>query len=209
MRHLLLLGDSTLDNSAYVPAGEAVISRLRSYLPKDAQASLLAQEGATIAGVGAQLAAAPADVTHLILSVGGNDALGHLSVLAEPAASVADALATLTSIRDNFAAEYQAMLEAVVGAGLPTAICTVYDALLPDLRERSLASTALTLLNDVITRAAVLHRLPLLDLRVMFSDDSYYANATEPSGAGSAKIAAAITELVAKHDFNGPTAVYA
>jgi len=46
--------------------------------------------------------------------------------------------------------------------------------------------------NDVILRAAFHWRLPVIDLRLICSEPSDYANPIEPSGSGGAKIARAI-----------------
>jgi hypothetical protein len=55
--------------------------------------------------------------------------------------------------------------------------------------------TALSLFNDIITRAAFAHRLPLIDLRLICNEEADYANPIEPSAKGGAKIAAAISRL--------------
>lgn len=49
---------------------------------------------------------------------------------------------------------------------------------------------------------AVLHGLPLIDLRLVCDDPADYANPIEPSEAGGRKIAAAIVRLVSEHDFH-------
>jgi hypothetical protein len=54
----------------------------------------------------------------------------------------------------------------------------------------------LAVFNDEISRAAFAHRLPLIDLRLICSDDADYANPIEPSAKGGAKIAGAIARLV-------------
>ena len=68
-------------------------------------------------------------------------------------------------------------------------------------QRRRLAATALTIFNDVITRAAFTPGLPLIDLRLICNEDADFANPIEPSVQGGAKIAAAIAALVAEHDF--------
>jgi hypothetical protein len=209
MQHVVLLGDSIFDNAAYVEPGDEVIEKLAKHLPDGVKGSLLARDGSVISQVDAQLACLPPNASHLVVSVGGNDALLYADVLVEPAGSVAEALAKLRTVRDRFRADYQAMLKTVAGRRLPTALCTIYDAQFPDLEQRELAAVALAMLNDVITRNAVARRLPLIDLRIMFSDSNDYANEIEPSGPGGEKIAAAIVKLLSQHDFGGPTAVYA
>jgi len=65
-----------------------------------------------------------------------------------------------------------------------------------------IAVTALTVFNDWIIRAAVMHGIPLLDLRFVCTEEGDYANPIEPSAQGGEKIAKAIAELV-EHDFDG------
>jgi hypothetical protein len=196
MRHVVLLGDSVFDNAAYVAGGPAVIEQLRERLPAGWRATLGAADGSVIAGIGRQLEALPADASHLVVSVGGNDALRAAGVLDESARSVADVLDRLAAIRDQFTREYADMLDGVLGRGLPTAICTIYEPRFPDLRRRRRAATGLTVLNDGITRAAFARGLPLIDLRLICDDDADYVNAIEPSARGGAKIADAIAALV-------------
>ena len=60
-KHLVLLGDSILDNAAYVPGGRpAVIDQVRSRLPEGWAATLLAVDGSVINDVYRQLEAAAA-----------------------------------------------------------------------------------------------------------------------------------------------------
>jgi len=202
MPHIVLLGDSIFDNAAYVRPGEPdVVLQLRARLPAGAKATLAAVDGATAEDVLRQLERLPADATHLIVAAGGNDALGNIGVLDESAHSIADALTRLADIGDDFERAYRAMVRAVLEHSRPTALCTIYEPRYPDPRLQRLAVTGLTLFNDVIARAAVANGLPLLELRLIFDEDGDYANPIEPSAQGGDKIAAAITRLVAEHDF--------
>ena len=198
--HVVLLGDSVFDNGAYVAGGPDVVAQLRSLLPEGWRATLLAVDGAVTADVARQLGRLPADASRLVVSVGGNDALGQAGVLDEGAGSVAEALDRLAGIRERFWRNYAAMLDGVEARGVPAAVCTIYDGRLPDPRRRRLATTALATLNDTITREAFRRGLPLIDLRVLLNEDADYANPIEPSTKGGAKMAAAIAELVAGRD---------
>ncbi len=113
---------------------------------------------------------------------------------------MAGALDRLAGIREHFGQDYRAMLDGVLGRGLPTAVCTIYDARFPDPLRRRLAAAGLTIFNDCITREAFARGLPLIDLRLIFDRDEDYANPIEPSVRGGEKIAAAIADLVAEHD---------
>jgi len=199
---MVLLGDSIFDNAAYVAGAPDVIRQVRARLPSGSKATLAALDGSKIGDVRRQLRRVPADATHLVLSVGGNDALGSSDFLGAPVRSAAEALSALADIGAEFERGYLAMLEEVLARGIPTAICTIYYPRFPDAALQKVAVAALTVFNDSIVRAAFAHDLPLLDLRLICTDEKDYANPIEPSARGGEKIARAIVELV-KHGFVG------
>ena len=82
--HLILLGDSTLDNKSYTRGGLAVEDHIEAQLEEDSAVTLLAEDGDVTSGIVRQLRHLPSSATQLVLSVGGNDALGHDSVHAWP-----------------------------------------------------------------------------------------------------------------------------
>ena len=195
--HVVLLGDSVFDNKAYVAGGPDVVTQLRARLPAGWRASLAAVDGAVTADVARQLGRVPHGATHLVVSVGGNDALRQEPVLGEPVRSVGEGLARLGAVVDRFRQDYRAMLAGILAHRLPTALCTVYDPRFPDPQRRRLAIIGLALFNDVITREAFSHGLTLIDLRLVCSEDTDFANPIEPSVAGGAKIAAGIADFAA------------
>jgi hypothetical protein len=197
MGHVVLLGDSIFDNGAYVPGEPDVVRQVQARLPQDWRASLCAVDGAVTLDVARQLPRIPRDATHLVVSVGGNDALRRSRVMQQRVFLVADALTQLASEREGFAHDYGAMLEGVMALGLPVALCTIYDARFADPREQRAAVAGLTLFNDVITREAFARRLALVDLRLICNEPDDYANPIEPSAKGGAKIAAVIAQVVA------------
>ena len=203
MSHVVLLGDSIFDNARYVPDRPAVIEQVRRGLPPGWKGTLVAVDGHTVEDVARQLPRVPAGATHLVVSVGGNDALGASILLREPAVTVGDALAIVAGSFGEFRTAYGAMLKSVRALGKPTAICTIYDAI-PILGDAERA--ALAGFNDVISRAAVAAGVPLIDLRVICDhvDDYTPLSPIEPSVVGGAKIADAICRLVAAHDFAKP-----
>src|SRR5262249_31397911 len=152
MSHVVLLGDSIFDNARYVPGGPAVIEHLRRCLPGGWRATLLARDGAGTAEVGRQIDQLPADATHLILSVGGNDALDpNSTVPREPAGWFAEVLSRLGDIQEQFRRDYRGVLDRILTYSKPTVICTVYDGI-PGLAPAE--RTGLCLFNDVILREA-------------------------------------------------------
>ncbi|WP_294563380.1 SGNH/GDSL hydrolase family protein [uncultured Arthrobacter sp.] len=204
--HAVLLGDSIFDNAAYVPGGPDVVRQLRGALPADWRASLLAVDGDVIAGVERQLRSLPSDATHLVVSVGGNDALQSAYLLDEKVATVAAALVRLSAAQRQFAAAYDAMLEAVTAVGLPVAVCTIYDTP-PGEPNQPVIRTAIAVFNDCITRAAFSRGVPLIDLRLICDEDADYANPIEPSVQGGAKIARAVASLLTDPELPRSTVV--
>ena len=202
MSHVVLLGDSIFDNAAYVRGGPDVIRQLREVLPTGWTGTLRAVDGAVTGSVPRQLQGLPPDATHLVVSVGGNDALGNIGVLDDASRSIADALNRLAGIGDGFERGYRAMLDVVLARALPTALCTIYDPRYPDPRMQRLAVAGLTIFNDAITRQAFARGLPLIDLRLVCDEDADYANPIEPSSRGGEKIARAIARLVTEHEFS-------
>ncbi|HEX8308802.1 MAG TPA: GDSL-type esterase/lipase family protein [Allosphingosinicella sp.] len=196
MGRVLLLGDSIFDNAAYVRGGPDVVRQLRSKLPAGWDATLLAVDGAVTREVEAQLAGLPQDSTHLVVSVGGNDALGASFLLGRPVATVAEALSVLETAQGRFASDYSEMAKAVLSAGIPVAFCTIYDTP-PSAPDHRIVRTALALFNDVITRTAFANGAGLIDLRLICGRDEDYANPIEPSVRGGDKIASAIAAWAA------------
>ncbi|MDB4880802.1 MAG: hypothetical protein JWL60_2248 [Gemmatimonadetes bacterium] len=191
MAHLVLLGDSIFDNAAYVRGGPDVIAGLREMLPEGWRATLGAVDGAVIDDVRRQVASMPPDASHLVLSVGGNDALGHSGLLDTRASSSAQVLGWFADAVEGFEGRYRRMLDAVQARGLPLAVCTIYNGNLGEPSQR-LATTALALFNDVILRVAGEQALPVIELRRVCTEPADYANPIEPSVQGGGKIARAI-----------------
>ncbi len=211
MAHIVLLGDSIFDNKTYVGEnGKDVVTHLRESLPNDWQATLRAIDGSIIENVLGQLFDAPPDATHLIVSVGGNNAIMNADVLQMKAENSAEVLSEIAGRCETFETHYKEMLRSVLAKNLPTAVCTVYFPNFPEAIFQRLAVTALSAFNDVIIRHAIINGLPIIDLRFICSETDDYANAIEPSDKGGRKIAAKILELVETHDFkNRKTQIFA
>ena len=200
MWHVVLLGDSIFDNARYVPDRPPVVDQLRQSLPRGWRASLLAVDGHVTEDVANQLKNLPTDATHLVVSAGGNDALGESSILSEAVCTVGEALSLMHDVRLRFRHSYRTMLQALATVGKPTAVCTVYDSI-PGLGPAE--QTALGGFNEVILREAFLAGLPVIDLRLVCDRPSDYSHLSpiEPSVVGGAKIARVIAEIATTHDF--------
>lgn len=205
MPHLVLLGDSIFDNAQYTNGGSDVISQVRTLLPSGWDASLVAVDGSTTVNIPDQIRRLPRTCTHLVLSVGGNNALTEASRLGISFFGMAEeptskALESLAGISDAFESEYRSAVAACLRPGLPLAVCTIYNGCFPDRSYQRIATLALAIFNDVIIRVAIEQALPVIDLRSICATPADYANPIEPSSIGGEKIARAIVTLVAGRD---------
>jgi GDSL-like Lipase/Acylhydrolase family len=194
--HVVLLGDSIFDNGAYTRGGPDVVTQLRSLLPPDWSATLLAVDGDRISDVSRQLSRMPSDATDQVLSVGGNDALAHGDLLDRPARSSSEVLGLLADAADGFEQRYRAMIRLLLQRRLPLIICTIYNGSFPDPQFQRIASTGLRIFNDVIVRVGFELGLSIIDLRLVCTEPKDYANPIEPSSVGGKKIATAITRVL-------------
>jgi len=199
------LGDSIFDNAAYVGNAPDIVWQVQRRLAHGSKATLRAVDGGTTEDVREQLRHLPADATHLIVSAGGNDALGYIDFLGAPARTTAEALLGLAEIAAGFERRYHDMLTEVLAHGLPTAICTIYYPRFPDATMQRIA---VTVFNDCITRAAFVHGISLLDLRFICTEEGDYADPIEPSAQGGEKIAQAVLEMVEDGFASGRTEVF-
>ena len=195
MPHIVLLGDSIFDNAAYVGRGPDVVAQLAAALPAGWRSTLLAVDGAVIDDVGRQLARIPTDATHLVVSVGGNDALAHTGLLDRPASSSAQVLGWLADAVEGFERRYRRLLDEIVRLGLPTTLSTIYEGNLGPPVQR-IARTALAVFDDAILRLAAERGLPTIELRHVCTEPADYANPIEPSVRGGEKIARTIVRVV-------------
>ncbi len=207
--HVALLGDSVFDNAAYVDGGPDVIAQVKQLLPSGWRATLIAVDGSVIDDIPQQLAAMPEDVSHAILSVGGNNVLVNLDVMSLRVRNTTGSLARLRERVSRFEAAYRRMLAALLGRVRATAVCTIYngnlsqdDSELLGFRKADInvLRTGLTPFNDAILRIAFEHRLDVIDLRLVCTEPRDYANPIEPSSHGGAKIARAIVRTLGLTD---------
>ncbi len=191
MRHVVLLGDSVFDNGAYTDGGPDVAAHLRELLPPPSAVALCAVDGARINDVDRQLGCVPTAATHIVLSVGGNDLLGIISMLSEPVGSMFEALDLLQGHVAEFAAAYERFLDRVLALGRPVTVCTVYNGNFGPEEGPRLA-VALAPFDDVILRAALRRGLPAIELREVCNEPGDFYNPIEPSDRAGRKIAQAI-----------------
>jgi hypothetical protein len=192
MPHVVLLGDSIFDNGQYTGGGLDVASQLRKLLPGWG-VSLLAVDGSTTFNIPDQMRRLPKESTHLVLSVGGNNALLEasrlgISFLGFQDAPTSKALDSLADISGDFEAQYRMAVDACLGSGLPLGICTIYNGCFPDKSYQRIVSIALAIFNDVILRVAIERGLPVIDLRSICTNPADYANLSNLRRLGARRL---------------------
>ena len=194
---IVLLGDSVFDNQAYVAPGASVIAAIEARLPAGWSAVLLAQDGSAIDEVTRQAMQLPAGASHLVIGTGMSDVLSDVGMLAECAATVADALWKVSQVGERFERRYQRMLRSVRTRRLPVAVCTMGNGNFGGSQLQAVTTTALAIFNDAIIRSAWSAHAPIIDVRAACDEPEDYANETVPSARGSDKIAEIVVNAVA------------
>src|SRR5262245_62422949 len=114
MQHIVLLGDSVFDNKAYVNGWLDVIAQVRRRIPDGWKASLRAVDGSVVENMRKQILDLPDDATHLVVSVGGNDAILNAGILQQQVVSSAEVFDKLADIAGEFEYRYCEMLQGVL-----------------------------------------------------------------------------------------------
>ena len=112
--HVALLGDSVFDNASYTRGQPDVAAHLRALAPTWG-VTLCAVDGSTTTDVGPQLDRVPSRATHVVLSLGGNDALINADLLDMPVRSTAEALDRFEERLSDFERSYGWVIEALAG----------------------------------------------------------------------------------------------
>jgi lysophospholipase L1-like esterase len=197
MPHMALVGDSIFDNRFYVGNEPDVITHLRNMLPEGWSATLCAIDGSTTTGVHGQVGRIPKETTHIVVSIGGNDALMNQDILYSPSESGISILEKLDRICEEFGKNYRKAIKELTALNKRMILCTIYNANLPD-NIATAAKAAISVFNDRIYLEANALGLPVLELRKVCTERSDYANSIEPSGKGGAKIARAIMRVISQ-----------
>jgi hypothetical protein len=193
--HVVLLGDSIFDNGAYTGGEPDVASSLLTVLPGGWHATLCAVDGAMVADLAQQLPRIPDNGSHVIVAIGGNDALRNSDLLSLRVESSIEVWRTCVERIENFERVYRSAIGALVELNFKTFVCTIYNGAL-DADVADIARVALMPFNDVIIRTAGAFGADVIELREVCTEPADYVNKIEPSGRGGHKIARAIAAAV-------------
>ncbi len=189
-KHITLAGDSIFDNDGYVPNEPGVITQLRTSIPKDWSATKIAVDGDCIRHVYSRVTDFPDYITDLVLSIGGNDALGYSSAL-NNAKSPNDIPSLVAKPAAEFRANYKALLSHLSTLNCTLHVCTIYTAVpFEDPLWRQYVPLALGLFNTIIKEEAKALGVGVIEIDKVCVDDADYSKASpiEPSAIGGQKI---------------------
>ena len=195
-RLLALLGDSILDNARYTHPEPGTTGHLQSMLGAAWTVELAAQDGATIDLLPPQLELLSRRPELAILSVGGNDAIGYLDILAPRRTTTTQMLTLLENIVDDFEEAYRGALVDVMTRTERLVVCTIYEPPMANDEMARLVRVPLSLFNDRIIQVASRLGVDILDLRSVCTLPSDFVQEIEPSARGGRKIAEAIAAVV-------------
>jgi len=193
-RHIVLAGDSIFDNDGYVPGQPGVIAQLRTSIPKNWSASKIAVDGDCIRHVYSRVDNFPEYITDLVLSIGGNDALGYSSAL-NNAKSPSDIPTLVAGPAAEFRDNYKALLNHLNTLDCKLHVCTIYTSVpFEDPLWRVYVPLALTMFNTIIKDEAKKIGAGVIEIDKVCIEDTDYSKASpiEPSAIGGQKIVDAI-----------------
>ena len=194
--HLVLLGDSILDNRTYTSPEPETAECLRGMLGSGWTVDLLARDGAVMSEIPYQLEHLRGHPDAIVVSVGGNDALGHIGILEDRADAARTVLSRLADIAEDFGARYRRVLAEARPRSRRLIACTIYEPPMFDATTTRLLRVPLCLLNDQIVREAARAGVDVLDLRSVCTSPADFVRQIEPSAQGAHRIAAAIETAV-------------
>ena len=193
-KHIAIAGDSIFDNDGYVPNDPGVIEQLRTSIPSQWSAMKIAVDGDCIRHVYSRVENFPDFITDLVLSIGGNDALGYASILNQ-AKSLSDIPSLVAKPASEFRANYKALLSHLLTLNTNLHVCTIYTAVpFEDPLWRQFVPPALNMFNSIIKEEAALHDIGVIEIDKVCTEEEDYSKASpiEPSAIGGQKIVDAI-----------------
>jgi hypothetical protein len=202
--HVVLLGDSTLDNGRYLNLASGELSVEKQLAKKCAelgwQMTVLAQDGSLLEDVRTrQLPLIPDQATHLVLSASGNDLLSLLNQMVVANFTLSSVYAAIVEGLKNVAERYRNLLQSLKNLGCHLACCTVYRPNFNHLFFKSLATFSLGLHNSRLKQLAADLDCSVIDLANLFDTSEDFANPLELSTRGGSKLIENVAAFVGDH----------
>ncbi len=183
--HLVVLGDAIAELMSLREKGEGRVESL--LLPQESspwKLTLLTGEEIARAGALFQL---PADASHVMIGIEGNRAIEESGLLDKRPETYEDALLLLSMAADEYEKQAEMLIQVAKASRLPTVVCNMYPPNYEDPTRQRAMVTALAVFNDRLIRRVFAAKLPLVDLSLVCTDETDYADATRLSKQGLRK----------------------
>jgi len=180
-KHIILLGDSILNNINYVKENESIEQMLKAQT--ETQITSLAQDGAVLQDVFTQIDKIPLELnqptTYIFLSIGGNDLLNH----------------SLSEIYIHKLIEQYKLLIATIITRLPSAKLYLLTLYYPTSVKYESYIEFISLWNKNVKE--LMQSSNIIYLQDIINQDGDLVYQIEPSSNGGKKIAEAILQKIA------------
>jgi len=180
-KHIILLGDSILNNINYVKENESIEQMLKAQT--ETQITSLAQDGAVLQDVFTQIDKIPLELnqptTYIFLSIGGNDLLNH----------------SLSEIYIHKLIEQYKLLIATIITRLPSAKLYLLTLYYPTSVKYESYNEYISLWNKNVEE--LMPSSNIIYLQNIINQEGDLVNQIEPSSNGGKKIAEAILQKIA------------
>lgn len=205
--HVVLLGDSTLDNGRYLnlDGGEVSVEKqlMRRCMEQGWDMTVLAQDGSMLEDVRQrQLPLIPECATHLVMSASGNDLLLLLNQMVAQNFSMGSIYGAVVNGLQEVADSYREILQTLKSTGRHLACCTVYRPNFNHMFFKALAIFSLGLHNGRIRGASQDLDISVIDLASIFDAHEDFATPLELSTRGGGKLVENIVSFIGDHPIN-------
>jgi hypothetical protein len=202
--HVVLLGDSTLDNGRYLDLAQGELSVEKQLhkrcMERGWNMTVLAQDGSLLDDVRLrQIPLIPECATHIVLSASGNDLLSLLNEMVVANFTLSSMYATIGNGLNQVAENYRDILRELKGLGCHLSCCTLYRPNFNHLFFKSLASFSLGLHNSRIKQISIDLDCSVIDFANIFDGGEDFANPLELSTIGGAKLVENVSAFIADH----------
>lgn len=200
--HVVLLGDSTLDNARYLNLafGELSVEKqlARRCAEKNWLLTVLAQDGSLLEDVlQRQLPKVPENATHVVISASGNDLLALLNQMVVAKFTLGSMYSAIGEGLKQVSQRYRGLIHNLRSLGCHLACCTVYRPNFNHVFFKSLATFSLGLHNSRLMQIAQDFDCSVIDLANMLEGQEDFANPLELSTRGGSKVVENIAQFVA------------
>jgi hypothetical protein len=202
--HVVLLGDSTLDNARYLDRakGEQSVEKIlqKTCWERGWRMKVLAQDGSMLDDVRLQqLPLIPTDATHVVMSATGNDLLKLLNEMVSANFTMKSMYSAMYVRLAGLADEYAALVKKLKAAGFHVCICTIQHPIFNHFLFKSIATLGLGIHNSRIKAIAEDLKCSVIDLANILDCPEDFANPLEMSTRGGTKLVGNIDAFVQDH----------